>query len=363
MSVSLEERAYGCLLGGAIGDALGAPVEGLSYAEIAERHGRVEDFLSDAQVGTDDTDYGVFNALAILEHGREATTEQVEATWRRLLLAPGAHFRRGGFSDVYAARNLLRGLHPPASGAFNQQMWSDGVAMAIGAAGIAWPGEPEGAARLAAAIGAVSNGRDGIYAGQAVAAATAAAMAGADAWEMADVALGHVPSDSWTHRTLERVLAVSRGVLPDAPPSGVRHPLPIPGPRGDGVSTPPGGPDDPAQAVYEACVVEWYPWADIAPEAVALAFGALLLGGADFRRIVLTGVNFGRDADTIGAISGILAGALLGAGAIPSAWRERVRVGSGVCLGAVAGVDIRDVAARLVARFGPVEGANTRAGA
>jgi ADP-ribosylglycohydrolase len=319
-SPELFDRAYGCLVGGAIGDALGAPVEGLTRAEIATQHGRVSDFLSDDPIGTDDTDYAVFNALIILEHGRDATSTDVEANWRRDLLAPTAHFRRGGFSDVFAARNLSWGLHAPRSGAFNQQLWSDGVAMAIGAAGIACSGHPAAAARLAAAIGAVSNGRDGIYAGQAVAASVAVALAGASVNDMLEAAVSHIPADSWTARSLRRAVAAAQ--------------------------------TGSADAVHDACVVEWFPWADIAPEAVALAFGALVLGDDDFRRTALIGVNFGRDADTIGAISGILAGARLGASAIPEEWRSKVRTASGVCLGAVAGVEIQDVARRLVERFG-----------
>ena len=305
------DRAYGCLVGGAIGDALGAPVEGALRTDI-----QVKDFATDAPIGTDDTDYAVFNALLILEHGRELTSAQVEGSWRGLLLAPGAHFRRGGFSDVYAARNLSWGLHPPQSGAFNPQAWSDGVAMAIGAAGIVWPGDPIAAARLAAAIGSISNGGDGLFAGQAVAASVAAAMRGASVDEMIQAALANIPADSWTARVIERGAAAAR--------------------TGD------------ANAVYAACVVEWFPWADIAPEAVGLAYGALVLGDGDFRQIVLTGVNFGRDADTIGAIAGILAGARLGAGAIPDDWRDKIQTSSGVCLGAVAGQNIETIARRLV---------------
>jgi ADP-ribosylglycohydrolase len=305
------DRAYGCLVGGAIGDALGAPVEGASRQDI-----QVSDFAADAPIGTDDTDYAIFNALLILEHGRELTSAQAEDSWRRMLLAPGAHFRRGGFSDVYAARNLIWGLHPPQSGAFNPQAWSDGVAMAIGAAGIVWPGDPAAAARLAAAIGSISNAGDGLYAGQAVAASVAVAMCGANVDEMIQAALDNVPGDSWTTRVIQRGVAAAR--------------------IGD------------ADAVYTECVVEWFPWADIAPEAVGLAYGALLLGNGDFRRIVLTGVNFGRDADTIGAIAGILAGARLGAGAIPDHWRAKIQTSSGVCLGAVAGQNIETIARRLV---------------
>jgi hypothetical protein len=153
-----------------------------------------------------------------------------------------------------------------------------------------------------------------------VAASIAGALAGASADEMVDAALAHVPHDSWTFRALARTVTAVR----EAPPGAAEA------------------------AAYAACVVSWFPWADIAPEAVALAYAALLIGGDDFRQVVLAGVNFGRDADTIGAIAGSLAGARLGAMAIPEAWRATVRAASGVCLGAVAGVDIRAVAERLV---------------
>lgn len=37
---------YGCLIGGAIGDAMGAPVENWHYTDIRERYGKVDRFLS-----------------------------------------------------------------------------------------------------------------------------------------------------------------------------------------------------------------------------------------------------------------------------------------------------------------------------
>ncbi len=41
----MKERIQGCLLGAAIGDALGMPVKGLTGKEISERHGVVRDML------------------------------------------------------------------------------------------------------------------------------------------------------------------------------------------------------------------------------------------------------------------------------------------------------------------------------
>ncbi|TVR48886.1 MAG: ADP-ribosylglycohydrolase family protein [Puniceicoccaceae bacterium] len=44
-AVSLSDRIYGCLSGGAIGDALGAPVEAWNYRDIREKHGRIVSFM------------------------------------------------------------------------------------------------------------------------------------------------------------------------------------------------------------------------------------------------------------------------------------------------------------------------------
>ena len=50
----LLDKIYGCLLGGMIGDAFGAPVEKLTYTEIKEKFG--DDGIVDFEgTGTDDT--------------------------------------------------------------------------------------------------------------------------------------------------------------------------------------------------------------------------------------------------------------------------------------------------------------------
>ena len=320
----LLRRARGALLGVAIGDAMGAPVEGRSAAEIRAEHGRVTGFLSDAAAGTDDTDFTLFNATLLAAYGAAITVAEVEAAWRDLLLGPGRAYRPGGFSDVVSTRNLQAGLHAPQSGAFGHQMWSDGVAMAISPAGIVAAGDPERAARLAVTLGSVSNGRDGIYAAQAIAAAVAVAMAGASPASMLDAALAAAPAESWTGRSLRRAAAVCARLPADL--------------------------DAALEQLSAELVVPWWPWADLATEAVPLALGAFLAAGGEFRRAVPAGVSLGRDADTIGAIVGSLAGAYGGVDAIPDDWARRAEVAPGKCIGVVAGIDIGAMAERLVDR-------------
>ncbi len=316
-------RAHGALVGVAIGDAMGAPVEGRTATEIRAAHGRLTGFLNAETAGTDDTDFTLFNAHLLITFGKTITREQVESEWRDKLLAPGRAYRPGGFSDVCSTRNLAAGLHAPESGAFNHQMWSDGVAMAISPAGIVAAGDPELAARLAATLGAVSNGRDGIHAAQAVAAAIAVAMTGATPDDMLAAAQGVVPADSWTGRALARA-AQTAALLPDDL-------------------------DGALAMLSERLVVPWWPWADLVTEAVPLAFGAFLATRGEFRRAVPAGISLGRDADTIGAIVGSLAGAYGGRDAVPDDWATRAAVSAGKCIGFVAGQQIERVAAQLVA--------------
>jgi ADP-ribosylglycohydrolase len=250
----------------------------------------------------------------------------VEAEWRDKLLAPGRAYRPGGFSDVVSTRNLAAGLHPPASGAFGHQMWSDGVAMAIGSAGIVAAGDPQLAAQLAARLGCISNARDGIYTAQAVAAAISVAMVGANPGAMMEAALGAVPAESWTRRALERARSAAEEA---AGASG--------GAAGD----------EAVDAIARALVVDDWPWADLATEAVPLAFAAFLVTEGIFADAVPYGIRFGRDADTIGAIVGSLAGAYGGDDAIPAAWKQRVHTSTGACIGFVAGQEIAAIGEAL----------------
>lgn len=63
--------------------------------------------------------------------------------------------------------------------------------------------------------------------------------------------------------------------------------------------------------------------------------------GTCFEACVLKAVNLGHDADTTGAICGMLAGAVYGAEGIPAAWRQRV----------VKGDVIQELAVTLGSRF------------
>ncbi|MFJ4579749.1 ADP-ribosylglycohydrolase family protein [Streptomyces echinatus] len=312
-----RERARGALLGLAVGDALGAPAENLRPSEIRARWGRITGYVTDQPCGTDDTEYAIFSGLLLARHGSALTPAHVEAAWHEWIAdrAEGP-FRGAGFSERGTLENLRRGLAAPIS-AQHRHAWSDGLAMRAAPFGVFAAGRPAEAARLVAVDGSVSHDGEGIYGGQAVAAGVAAAMTGAPVPVVIAAALAVVPDDSWTARSLRRAVAVAH--------------------HGE-------------RAVRSAVVIGGYPWTDLAPEAVALAFGAYAAADGDFREAVLTAVNMGRDADTTAAVAGALSGATQGLAAIPTAWATAIGPVRGRCLPSMAGHHVLEVADLLVSR-------------
>jgi ADP-ribosylglycohydrolase len=314
-------RARGCLVGLAIGDALGGPTEGLLPETIRMRWGRVTDFLGESQTGSDDTEYALLNARLLLQHGTQISAEAIAGGWQKEIISASNTYKGAGFSEMLAIRNLQEGLLPPHSGR-HLHAWSDGLAMRVAPFGIVAAGRPELAARLAEMDGSVTHAGEGIFAGQAVAAAIACAMGGASVDAVVSAALAVIPHDSWTSTGIQR--AVSLGAKsPDI--WSALDPL------------------------YHEIVCVSYFWSDIAPEAVALAFGIFVASRGNFCDAVLGGVNIGRDTDTIAAIAGAIAGAREGIDALPGEWIRQVLVSRGVCLSAVRGMNMQETADQLVA--------------
>ncbi|MFH8682697.1 ADP-ribosylglycohydrolase family protein [Streptomyces lydicus] len=345
---AVRDRARGALLGLAVGDALGAPAENMKPSQIRQRWGRIEGYVEDDPAGTDDTEYAIFSGLLLAAHGSALTVAHVEAAWHQWIAdRDEGPFRGAGFSERGTLENLRRGLAAPIS-AQHRHAWSDGLAMRAAPFGVFAAGRPAEAARLVAVDGTVSHDGEGIYGGRAVAAGVAAAMValpqgpstlprsahrpsgrsavgpggtpGTDT--VIAAALSVVPEDSWTARSLRRAIGAAQRCRhdPGITPLGIER------------------------AVRSAVVVGGYPWTDLAPEAVGLAFGAFAAAHGDFAGSVLTAVNMGRDADTTAAVAGALAGALCGAAAIPETWAAAIGPARGSCLPSMAGYHVLDIA-------------------
>jgi ADP-ribosylglycohydrolase len=309
-----NDKALGAISGLAIGDSFG---DASRKQDNQLSYGITTDFNKGASWSTDDTEFSLLTAKILIDCKGNLTSDEVVKGWMENV-ATQDEFPRGGASEIEAARNLRRGLKPPFSGKYNSYYNSDGAAMRIAPIGIICAGDPKKAAAMAEIDASVSHFREGIWGAQAVAAAVSVAMVDGTIDEIIEAARKVIPEDSWLYYSITKALQIvddANGEIMDA--WMTLH--------------------DELWTSYKATV----------PEAIAEAFGVLKLVNKDFRTGVVIAGNFGRDADTIGAIVGSILGAKYGASQMPERWIEKTRYPSGTCLGFTKGIDIKEVGKKL----------------
>ena len=307
-------KAIGCLVGLAVGDAMGDL--GRS-AEYRSRYGIVTNLYPGAK-STDDTEFGLLTARALLDCGGDLTSEAILQAWQTYIVDQGGVFERAGKPLYGAVANIRRGILPPLSGRDNVQNNDDGAAMRVSPIGIFCAGEPERAAEMARIDAEISHDADGVWAAQAVAAAVALAMVDAPTDAILTTARAQIPDDSWLGRAFDRAMAICdrSSAMLDA---------------------------------WEALHTElWKPVHSMSAEAIPQVFAIFRLTDGDFRQGLFWACNFGRDADSIAAICGALAGARHGTDVIPDQWAQQVRTASGVSLRFARDEDVIALAEALV---------------
>jgi len=127
---AFRSRCRGCLVGAAVGDALGAPLEFLTKPQILERYGRVTDFVpvspGHPNAGllpgqfTDDTKLLVAMAEALIP-GQDGLIGFNEAVFVSRLVAwyKSGDLRCAGKATKAACKALLKGRSPGESGVPN----------------------------------------------------------------------------------------------------------------------------------------------------------------------------------------------------------------------------------------------------
>jgi ADP-ribosylglycohydrolase len=290
----LHDRILGCLLGGIIGDAMGAPAEGKSWREVEEKLGAIEDFQGE---GTDDSAIRQILCEAILEGGGRVTADEFAASF----LKNKARFYKLFYVPV---RNMFHkvesGLCLPVNAGIGN-MHSSSSAMCISPMGILNAGNPRQAAietfDVAGLIHAGDSGfcRDGACAMAAAVAEALASGATVDSVLQAATAYLHPKSAAEMKECIDTTLEASRRT-------------------GD----------------YRA-FREWFyreRLRDIVSDSretvpCALALFSLARGKAE--DAIPFGARMGRDADTIGTMVGGLAGAFGGVGSLKPAWIDRMQ--------------------------------------
>lgn len=308
-----QSRAQGALCGLAIGDSFG---DASRTDENHKKFGITMDFDEGSSWSTDDTEFALLTAKTLIKTDGELTPETVVEEWLDKVV-PQNELYRGGGSEIEAAVNLKRGLRPPQSGQFNSYYMSDGAAMRIAPVGIICAGDPEMAAKKAKIDASISHWREGIWGAQAVAAALSVAMVGGSVDQIVDAAYKVIPEDTWFYYTFTKAQEICEkaGTIEKA-----WHAL-----------------HTEFRTTYKAVV----------PEAITQAFAVFKLMGSDFVHSVIYSGNFGRDADTIGAVVGSLSGALNGIEKIPERWVEKTRYPTGTCLQFTEGLDIMEIGSDL----------------
>ncbi|KOU31792.1 crystallin [Streptomyces sp. WM6373] len=349
MTLTLEDRACGALVGAAVGDALGGPVEGWTPDQIVERHGgRVHGIVGpwhenwrtarpiapyhkgDGHV-TDDTlmthalvrvyeavrDH--LDAYAVAEH----LVPDLMSTprWIPELEAEALPLQRIFLAEKWMVTRLhYAHVDPREAGTGN--IVNCGAAMYMAPVGIANAGNPAGAYAEALDIAGAHQSSYGREAAGVFAAAVAAAcVPGATAASVVDTALSlakdgtraaiaAVREAARAHRDFESALAPLRAAV--APYDSV-------------------GPDyrNPSLDARRPSRLH-------AIEELPIALGMLLVADGRYEGAVLGAVNYGRDCDSIATMAGAIAGALGGEAAVPAAWAKQVAEASRLDLHAPA---------------------------
>ena len=294
----LYDRVLGCLYGGEIGDAMGAPVENMPYQQIIDTFGELTDFTG---YGTDDSAMKHILCDAIRRGGGYPTAD----TWVEEWLAQEELFLKRHLFWIPVMNGFWKirgqGVAPREAGHGN--MASSSSAMCISPVGIINAGNPRQAALETYDLASPIHHNFCRDAACSMAAAVAAALhPDATLTSVLEAAIDYLPPQS--ARTMRDAIAGTLALARET-------------------------------AAYETFRARYYTEqmlpgiaAPDARETVPVALALFLLGEGEPERTIVYGANFGRDADTIASMAGALAGAYAGVDAIPTRWVDKVRAES-----------------------------------
>ncbi|MFH5824531.1 ADP-ribosylglycohydrolase family protein [Georgenia sp. AZ-5] len=311
----LREKILGSLAAATIGDALGAPTEQRSIAEIRQTFGgRVETFFAPpmdspyakgrraAQI-TDDSSQMILLAEALVRGGGTVTARDVAdmlITWSR---NPDYFPHFAGPSTRKAIDALKAGADPETIGRDGREATvgaSNGGAMRVAPAGLVHPGDIEAAVRVAAVTCQPSHFTSiGVSGAGAIAAAVAVALrddatildvvrgalTGADLGHEIGATEGREVAGALVRRRIEQAVQIA-STSPDL---------------------------DTAITEIAACVGTGLHTS----EAVPAAIGFFVAAAGDPWWTAVAAANAGDDSDTVGCMASAIAGAYSGFGAVP----------------------------------------------
>jgi ADP-ribosyl-[dinitrogen reductase] hydrolase len=287
--MTIQQRVAGLLLGGAVGDAVGLPAEGLSRSRQhkwwpgALRHR----FLLGRGMISDDTEHAIMTAQALLEAGGDVERFRHALAWKLrwwiLALPAGV-----GLATGRACFRLWLGVPPERSGVMSA---GNGPAMRSAILGVVFADEPEKRREFVRASTRLTHlDPKAETAALAVAEATAWIVRGDEHTDEFMACLPALGADEAWQPLCQRLaegLARQETVPDFASSLGLS----------DGVT-------------------------GYAYHTVPVALFAWLRHRGDFAAAVAGSIRCGGDTDTVAAIVGSLAGCEVGVDGIPVDWRE-----------------------------------------
>lgn len=353
--LSLDDRITGSLVGAAVGDALGGPVEGYTPDQIIERHGgRVTGIVGpwhgadwrtarpiapyhkgDGHI-TDDTlmTHALIGVYATVRDHLDAYCVAdhlvpdliTNPRWIPELEAEAIPLQRLFLAEKWLVARLHYGHHDPRE-AGTGNIVNCGAAMYMAPVGLVNAANPAAAYAEAVDIAGAHQSSYGREAAGVFAAAVAAACL-PDATPTSVVETAMSLAKDGTQAAIE---SVAETAVRYSDFESALVPLRAAVAPFDTV-----GPDYRAPSLGARRPSRLH-----SIEELPIALGMLLLEDGDYRRSVLSSVNYGRDCDSIATMAGAIAGALHGEASVPAEWAERVAGASRV--------DLRAPAAELAA--------------
>lgn len=370
MTNNFRGRVRAMIYGVALGDALGAPVEKLSAADIRSRYGRVDsvmtrwhkmDLAPEQRNGrvrgdgivTDDTLMTLALCSVYAETGRhldawdmaDGMVRQIawEPRWIPELQREAVLLDRLFYPEKWIfQRHQLSSCDPRQGGIGN--MVNCGAAMYVAPIGVANATNPKAAYDEAIAFASGHQESYGLEAAGVLAAAVAAAFVPGTSIE-AIVETALALAKDGTRNAIADICEIARAEQN----KGADHASIVDkfhraiarySPMGDDVNHSP----DKAGRLTDA----YQPSRLRAIEELPLALGFCLLSGGDFRRSIVDGINSGRDTDSIGVMAGAILGALHGEAVIDKTDLDRLNAANRLDLIAEADA-FTATAARIIA--------------
>lgn len=325
---TLYKKVLGCLIGGACGDALGGPIEGMNYKFIRELHGgrvtemvdyhtRPDDFFHPEKNSsyawyytpgtyTDDTYFAIQNALCIIEKGGRITCDDLGDYWVR-----ETDVSRAWFSTANSHHKLVL-THIPARDVGEGTIGENSSAMCIGPIGAINAGDPAQAAKDAYDVVSFMHWGHSREAAAILAAAIAEAFS-------PDV-------------TVESIMQAACDNIPNGKESRMYNALNL----GLDLARKAKDTEELTKLYYDQLIIDWtgrgmQPSGDgrheascEAQESIPCALGMILNTKGDARDSIVAAANFGRDCDSIACMTGYVVGALHGIDGLPKSWVEAV---------------------------------------